>query len=83
VGAVCFHREGRRLAVGCGDGTIRLWDVAAGEEVAELRGHGSFVHAVAFSADGARLASGSGDFTVRVWDTLPPRQRGRPREGGP
>jgi WD40 repeat protein len=55
--------------------TIRLWDIATGTEVAELRGHRAYVHAVAFSPDGTRLASCSGDFTVRVWDSLSPQER--------
>ncbi len=58
------------MAIGCGDNTIRLWDVATRQEVCELRGHEAYVHAVAFSPDGTRLASASGDSTVRIWDTV-------------
>jgi WD40 repeat protein len=66
------------LATGCGDNTIRLWDVATWQEVCELRGHEDYVHAVAFSPDGTRLASASGDFTVRIWDTVLQLVRARP-----
>ena len=72
---VAFSPDGTRLASGCADNTIRLWDVATGTQVAELRGHRAYVHAVAFSPDGTRLASCSGDFTVRVWDSLSPQER--------
>ena len=72
-----FSPDGARLAVGCSDNTIRIWDVAALEEVVELRGHDDYIHAVAFSPDGTRLASASGDCTIRIWDTLPARERGR------
>jgi WD40 repeat protein len=66
------------LATACGDNTIRLWDVATGKEVCELRGHEAYVHAVAFSPDGTRLASASGDSTVRIWDSLPQSVRAQP-----
>jgi WD40 repeat protein len=66
------------LATACGDNTIRLWEVATGKEVCELRGHEAYVHAVAFSPDGTRLASASGDCTVRIWDTVLQSVRARP-----
>jgi WD40 repeat protein/serine/threonine protein kinase len=75
VYGMAFSPDGTRLAVGCADNTIRLWDVATRKEVAELRGHPAYVHAVAFSSDGTRLVSASGDFTVRIWDTLSPTER--------
>jgi WD40 repeat protein len=75
---LAFNPEGTRLATACGDHTIRLWDVATGKEVCELRGHEAYVHAVAFSPDGTRLASASGDSTVRIWDTVPQFMRTHP-----
>ena len=80
---LAFSREGTRLATACGDNTIRLWDLATGQEVCELRGHEAYVHAVAFSPDGTRLASASGDSTVRIWDTVPQSVRARPPDLSP
>jgi WD40 repeat protein/serine/threonine protein kinase len=80
VAGLAFSPDGTRLAVGCADNTIRLWDVASRKEVAELRGHANYVHAVAFSPDGTRLISASGDSTVRVWDTLSPTERAKERK---
>ncbi len=74
---VAFSPDGTRLAVGCKDNTIRLWDLTSYQQVAELRGHTDYVHAVAFSPDGTQLVSGSGDSTVRIWDTLPRKERVR------
>lgn len=73
--AVAFDAAGDRLASGCDDGSIRLWNVRTGsldrvlaaDPVAET-GHKNGVVAVAFSPNGRLLASGSFDKTVRVWD---------------
>ena len=72
---IAFHPDGSRLVTACGDNSIRFWDVDRCQEVAELRGHGAYVHSLAFSPDGSRLVTGSGDSTVRIWDTLSAEER--------
>ncbi len=68
VQSVAFSPDGTRVASGSWDNTIKLWDVASGEEVATLRGHEGMVYSVAFSPDGTRVASGSQDKTIKLWD---------------
>ncbi len=55
-------------------GQVRLWDVASGSQVGDLKGHGKGITEVAFSRDGRLLASGSTDNTIRIWDLATKRE---------
>jgi WD40 repeat protein len=68
VFGVAFTADGKTLASGSLDKSVRLWDTALGIETGQLRGHTEAVWPVLFLGDGRTLASGGWDRTVKLWD---------------
>ncbi len=65
---LAFASDGRTLACRGPDRAVCVWDVAAGKELGQLKGHDGNVTALAFGSDGKTVVSGSSDTTVLIWD---------------
>jgi hypothetical protein len=67
VDSVAFSPDGKAVASGCKDTTIKLWDARTGALRKTLTGPKNRLESLAFSPDGKTLASGSGGPESLVW----------------
>ena len=65
---MAWSPDGKSIASGSLDKTVKLWDAATGKEKSTLRAHSAPVMSVSWSPNGKTLASGSFDGTVKLWE---------------
>ncbi len=67
VKSVVYSPDGRYLASGSRDTTIKIWEVATGKQLRTLTGYYP-VNSVVYSPDGRYLAGGSWNDTIKIWE---------------
>ncbi|KAF7360035.1 putative TUP1-general transcription repressor [Mycena venus] len=68
VSSVTVSPDGTLVAAGYVDAVIRIWSVATGALVEQLKGHRDSVYSVVFTRDGHGIVSGSLDHSLKYWD---------------
>jgi WD40 repeat protein/serine/threonine protein kinase len=65
--SVAFDHDGRKIASGGFDRTVRLWELTADKVPRTLYGHKGYALGVAISPDGTLVSSVGEDRSVRLW----------------
>jgi WD40 repeat protein len=66
--ALTFSGDGRRLASASDDDTVKIWDVATGQEVLSRPAPHTVVD-LGFTSDGKKLMAVGRDGATRIWQT--------------
>jgi WD40 repeat protein len=79
VNGVSYSPDGKLLATGSNDWTVRSWDVSGARPKERFMpwSHLSAAYAIDFSLDLTTLVSGSEDTVIRLWDLTKPELRTR------
>ena len=67
VTSLAFSADGRWLASGSWDNTVKIWNAANGQELQTLSANNHHVYTIPSDTSGKRLASGSEDGTIKLW----------------
>lgn len=69
IWTAAFSPDGKELATGSVDKTVRFWDVETGQQIGEgLGGFKSMILSLGYSPDGSILASGDHQGNIVLWD---------------
>lgn len=79
--SVSFSPDGKQLATGSGDSTVRFWDLSTETPMFTGKGHQGWVLCIAWSPDSKFLVSGSMDSNLQLWDPVKGLALGAPLRG--
>ena len=65
-----ISQDGKYLASGSNDNSIKIWNLNDKREKFTLTGHTSYIYAVAITQDGQFIVSGSDDSTIKIWSIV-------------
>jgi WD40 repeat protein len=68
VTAVAISPDNMLIGAALEDGSVQLWDISEGKQLAILTGHTAPIADLAFSPDGSLLATAGEDSRVLIWD---------------
>lgn len=79
--SVGFSPDGRYLASGSGDTTVRFWDIYTETPQFTCKAHKHWVLCITWSPDGKKLASGCKNSQICIWDPSTGLQTGKTLTG--
>lgn len=68
ITSIAYSPDGKFIATGSMDNTIKIWNASTGREIRTLTGHANTVTALIYLPDGAHLISASDDKSIREWE---------------
>ncbi|MCL2211012.1 MAG: caspase family protein [Treponema sp.] len=68
INKVALSPDGKTIASGSYEGTIKIWDIITGREIRTFYGHLNNINDLTFSSNGKQIISGSSDNTIKIWD---------------
>jgi WD40 repeat protein len=78
VWSLAFSRDGKRLAAGCFQGSVFIWDLSTGQRLHDLRIGDLTVPQLAFSPDSQKLAVAGQAAAIRLYDVTSGREERPP-----